>query len=97
MTRQQRRWQERQDAKAASRKPQKFRRRSHEDKLTPEAEAAWALARPMLMTSERATPPKDRAIRKMVRYLLASPLHMITLRHQRGSWRSWPSDIGRAA
>lgn len=57
--------------------------------------ALYPLARAMLMTSPTAQQPRMRAVRKMARYLLASPLHQHTLRHQRGSWRSWPRNIGK--
>lgn len=90
LSRQQRRHRMRQRQKAASRKPQKFSRRRPE----PLAQY-YPLALEMLRTGPKATPPKMRAVRKMARYLMASPLHSFTRRHQRGSWRSWDRDIGR--
>ncbi len=93
-TRQQRRYLEHQRVKeeqrASARKPK--RRLQKED---PNAHLR-PLAQAMLMTGERSQKPTGRAISKMVRYLLASPLHQFSRRHQRGSWRSWPKNMGGA-
>ena len=52
------------------------------------------IARQALMTGPRSQAPSYRAIRKMVRYLLVSPLHNKVPQYMRGSWRSWPAEIG---
>ncbi len=89
LSRQQRRFQERQRIKAETRQPQKHSRRRPDPlaDLIPEAQA-------YLMTGPKAQPPTIRASRKMARYLLASPLHRFAMRHERGSWRSWERNIG---
>lgn len=46
------------------------------------------IARGLLMTGPRATPPTHRAIRKAVRRLNAGG----TIK---GSWRSWPNNEGK--
>ncbi len=61
---------------------------------TPYADQIISLARSMLLSGPMATPPRSRAVRKMVGYLLENPLHKFTQRHQRGSWRRWPTNIG---
>jgi hypothetical protein len=95
VSRQQRRCQERQQVKverAELHKPKRIARR------TPDPLASMYLtAQQYLMTGDRARTPTFRAVRKMARYLTSSPLHYRTPMHMRGSWRSWPRDIGRTA
>jgi hypothetical protein len=55
------------------------------------------IARLMLMTGPRSQNPSYCAIRKMVHYLLESPMHAKVPQHMRGSWRSWSTNIGRTA
>lgn len=92
MTRQQRRYAERQAAKDAKRKPQKFRRGSASDYTAFEI----YLAQGYLMTGERAQKPSWAAVRKGIRMLR----HYVDLglpvppRHVQGGWRHWPKKQG---
>lgn len=84
----------RQKAKADARQaPRRMRPRKPRriDLLAP----YFPIAQAMLMSSDKATDPKFRAVVKMAKYLLVSELHRFTMRHQRGGWRSWPRSIGR--
>jgi hypothetical protein len=93
LPRQQRRHWVRQQVKAKARKPQQQKRQSVlQDPLA--FLQAQSIAFEMLRTGPSSKPPTERAVRKMARYLLASPLHSLTYRHQRGSWRTWPRNIG---
>lgn len=94
LPRQQRRYWMRQQVKANARQaPRRTRPRRHRriDLLAP----FFPIARAMLMTGEKATAPKFRAILKMAKYLIASPGHHYLKRHQRGSWRLWSRRIGQ--
>lgn len=91
LPRQQRRYLLRQRAKATRRPRAQTRSRRQPHPLAH----LFPLAQGMLMSSDSATPPRKRAVVKMARYLIAAELHQYTLRHQRGSWRDWPNDIGR--
>lgn len=95
MSRQQRRFEERQ-ARKAERLKDTVRFTQCRRPRPPEILAQlYPLARAMMMPSELATPPRFRAMHKMAKYLLANPLHKFTRRHQRDSWRAWPRSIGR--
>jgi hypothetical protein len=43
----------------------------------------------VLMSGPKAQKPSFKAVRKAVRWLLASELHVKAAAHVRGSWRSW--------
>jgi hypothetical protein len=93
LPRQQRRYMARQAMKDAFRKPPSQRRGTTLPDPVVYMEAQL-LAAEMLRTGPTSQAPKFQAVRKMARYLMASPLHKFTRRHTRGGWRPWPRSIG---